>query len=161
MSSLSRLPSDPALLFLFCASTQQQMGLTEGKSPTKRGLPGGGSGEGRAEPGVPAFVPLPPLNPLCPLLSQLHLLCPQSLGTTSPQQASRFLHVVQDRSCSPERHGSGCLTWVNSSNPGAQLCGFGFAVFPALRARKLGHEVKHLARVHAAGVEPRLSGSSV
>lgn len=161
MSSLSRLPSDPALLFLFCASTQQQMGLTEGKSPTKRGLPGGGSGEGRQSLG---FLPLYHCLPvtLFALCFPNRICCVHKAWERPPLNKPLGSCTWSKIEAVPlNRHGSRCLTWVNSSNPGAQLCGFGFTVFPALRARKLGHEVKHLARVHTAGVEPRLSGSSV
>ena len=113
-----------------CPAAERKMPLfMAGKSPTKRGLPRGGLGEGRADSGVPVFVPLPPLNPRGPLLSQLHLLCPQSPEPTPHLPPTSILAPahgpVPSGSCLwffPEiqtlpvnRHGSQYLTCVNSS----------------------------------------------
>lgn len=73
--------------------TQVKKGvLQQERAPCEGGLPAGGLGEGRADLGAPAVVLPPLLNLLCPLLSQPHLLCPQSLGPASPLQTSHLLH---------------------------------------------------------------------
>lgn len=65
--------------------TQVEKGVSQQeRASSEAGAPTGGLGEGRADSGAPALVAPPLLNLLCPLLSQLHLLRPQSLGPASP-----------------------------------------------------------------------------